>query len=73
MILKMLLLRFTLLVCSALMRQCSAVLPPPDRPLNVLMLLPISSKSHLFMFLPAAKALADRGHKVRCHHIFRLT
>ncbi|CAL4063762.1 unnamed protein product, partial [Meganyctiphanes norvegica] len=41
-----------------------ADLPPPERPYNILMLEPMSSKSHRNVFLPLANALADRGHKI---------
>ncbi|XP_071524054.1 UDP-glycosyltransferase UGT5-like [Panulirus ornatus] len=39
-------------------------LPPPQKSYKILMLLPMSSKSHRDLFLPLAEALADRGHKV---------
>lgn len=39
-------------------------LAPPERSYRILMLLPISSKSHRNVFMPVAKALADRGHKI---------
>ncbi|KAK3860902.1 hypothetical protein Pcinc_033082 [Petrolisthes cinctipes] len=39
-------------------------LPPPDASYKILMLLPISSKSHRNVFIPVAEALAERGHKI---------
>ncbi|XP_063608499.1 UDP-glycosyltransferase UGT5-like [Penaeus indicus] len=49
--------------CSA-----SRVLPltsdPPRASYKILMLLPLSSRSHRTIFLTLARALADRGHKV---------
>ncbi|XP_068216692.1 uncharacterized protein [Palaemon carinicauda] len=39
-------------------------LPPPDKSYRILMLLPVSSKSHRNVFMPLAEALADRGHQV---------
>nr|XP_053653822.1 uncharacterized protein LOC128703245 [Cherax quadricarinatus] len=39
-------------------------LSPPERSYKILMLLPISSKSHRNIFMPLAVALADRGHKI---------
>ncbi|XP_076057693.1 UDP-glycosyltransferase UGT5-like [Oratosquilla oratoria] len=43
---------------------CLSDLPPPDDTFNILMLLPVASKSHRNLFLPLAKGLADRGHKI---------
>ena len=43
----------------------TSALPPPDRPYKIMMLLPVSSKSHRNVFMPLANALADRGHEVR--------
>jgi len=39
-------------------------LPPPEKPANILMLLPFSSKSHRNVFMPLATALTQRGHKI---------
>ena len=39
-------------------------LTPPERSYKILMLLPVSSKSHNNVFQPMAEAMADRGHKV---------
>nr|XP_053653641.1 UDP-glycosyltransferase UGT5-like isoform X1 [Cherax quadricarinatus] len=39
-------------------------LSPPERSYKILMLLPVSSKSHRNVFMPLAEALADRGHKI---------
>ncbi|KAK8724695.1 hypothetical protein OTU49_011227 [Cherax quadricarinatus] len=39
-------------------------LSPPERSYKILMLLPVSSKSHKNVFMPLAEALADRGHKI---------
>ncbi|XP_076065925.1 UDP-glycosyltransferase UGT5-like [Oratosquilla oratoria] len=39
-------------------------LPPPDGSYKVLMLLPLSTKSHRSIFMPIAEELADRGHEV---------
>lgn len=47
-------------------------LPQPERSYKILMLLPISSKSHNRVFLPVAEALADRGHKVKAVYIAHL-
>ncbi|XP_042887614.1 uncharacterized protein LOC122263301 [Penaeus japonicus] len=41
-----------------------AELAPPERSYKILMLLPVSSKSHRNVFMPVAEALADRGHKI---------
>lgn len=54
-----------LALALALMGVAWAELAPPERSYNILMLLPVSSKSHRNVFLPVAEALADRGHKVR--------
>ncbi|XP_064112814.1 UDP-glycosyltransferase UGT5-like isoform X2 [Macrobrachium nipponense] len=53
-------------VLHLLMLPCTgwADLLPPQRSYKVLMLLPISSKSHRNVIMPLAEALADRGHKV---------
>ncbi|CAL4070509.1 unnamed protein product [Meganyctiphanes norvegica] len=39
-------------------------LPPAEKSYNILMLLPVASKSHRNVFTPLAKALDARGHKV---------
>ena len=39
-------------------------LSPPERSYKILMLLPVSSRSHRNVFLPLAHALVDRGHQV---------
>ncbi|XP_042221656.1 UDP-glycosyltransferase UGT5-like [Homarus americanus] len=39
-------------------------LPPPERSYNILMLLPLSTKSHRNVFLTLAEALAERGHQI---------
>uniref|UniRef100_A0A2P2I7E1 UDP-glucuronosyltransferase n=2 Tax=Hirondellea gigas TaxID=1518452 RepID=A0A2P2I7E1_9CRUS len=39
-------------------------IPPSEASYNILMLLPISSRSHRNVFMPLATALAARGHKV---------
>nr|XP_045604546.1 UDP-glycosyltransferase UGT5-like [Procambarus clarkii] len=39
-------------------------LAPPERSYKILMLLPVSSKSHRNVFMPLAEALAIRGHKI---------
>jgi len=39
-------------------------LPPPEKPLHFLMLLPFSTKSHRNVFMPLATALCKRGHKI---------
>ncbi|XP_018018965.1 UDP-glycosyltransferase UGT5 isoform X2 [Hyalella azteca] len=41
-----------------------AALPPPERPYKILMLLPVSSRSHRNVFMPLATALTERGHQV---------
>ncbi|XP_027223444.2 UDP-glycosyltransferase UGT5 [Penaeus vannamei] len=53
-----------LALALALMGVAWAELAPPERSYKILMLLPISSKSHRNVFLPVAEALADRGHKI---------
>ncbi|XP_037792841.1 uncharacterized protein LOC119588212 [Penaeus monodon] len=53
-----------LALALALMGVAWAELAPPERSYNILMLLPVSSKSHRNVFLPVAEALADRGHKI---------
>ncbi|XP_042233281.1 UDP-glycosyltransferase UGT5-like [Homarus americanus] len=49
---------------AALTQGALGVLSPPERSYKILMLLPVSSKSHRNVFMPIAEALADRGHKV---------
>ncbi|XP_069179905.1 UDP-glycosyltransferase UGT5-like isoform X2 [Procambarus clarkii] len=39
-------------------------LAPPERSYKILMLLPVTTKSHRNVFMPLAEALADRGHEV---------
>ncbi|KAK8724734.1 hypothetical protein OTU49_017491, partial [Cherax quadricarinatus] len=39
-------------------------LSPPERSYKILMLLPVSARSHRNVFNPLAEALADRGHKI---------
>ncbi|XP_045599230.1 UDP-glycosyltransferase UGT5 [Procambarus clarkii] len=39
-------------------------LAPPERTYKILMLLPVSTKSHRNVFMPIAEALADRGHEI---------
>ncbi|XP_045118669.1 UDP-glycosyltransferase UGT5-like [Portunus trituberculatus] len=39
-------------------------LKPPEKSYKILMLLPMSSKSHRNVFMPLAEALANRGHKI---------
>nr|XP_053653818.1 uncharacterized protein LOC128703242 [Cherax quadricarinatus] len=39
-------------------------LDPPERPYKILVLTPVSSQSHKNVFMPLARALADRGHQV---------
>ncbi|XP_063593604.1 UDP-glycosyltransferase UGT5-like [Penaeus indicus] len=56
--------RAVLALALALMGVAWAELAPPERSYKILMLLPISSKSHRNVFLPVAEGLADRGHKV---------
>lgn len=53
------------MLAVALVRGATGDLPPPERSYNILMLLPVGSKSHRNVFMPMAEALADRGHKVR--------
>ncbi|XP_063840610.1 UDP-glycosyltransferase UGT5-like isoform X2 [Scylla paramamosain] len=52
------------LVVAALAGSAAGVLPPPEKSYKLLMLLPVSAKSHWNMFMAIAEALADRGHKV---------
>ncbi|XP_076048216.1 UDP-glycosyltransferase UGT5-like [Oratosquilla oratoria] len=54
----------TVLLLHGLFSICLCELPPPDKSYKILMLLPLSSRSHENVFLPLAKALADRGHEV---------
>ncbi|KAF2360184.1 UDP-glucuronosyl/UDP-glucosyltransferase [Trinorchestia longiramus] len=58
--------RAALCVCVAalVVMVAEAALPPPERPYNILMLLPVSSKSHRNVFVPLVTALTERGHKV---------
>lgn len=44
--------------------ETDAGLPPPERPYNFLMLLPVSTWSQLNVFMPLATGLIERGHKV---------
>ncbi|KAA0184509.1 hypothetical protein HAZT_HAZT005991 [Hyalella azteca] len=53
-----------LVVLAGALQAVGAALPPPERSYNILMLLPVSSKSHRNVFMPLAKALTQRGHKV---------
>jgi len=41
-----------------------STLAPPEKSYNILMLLPVSSKSHRNVFMPLATALTKRGHKI---------
>jgi len=41
-----------------------STLAPSEKSYNILMLLPVSSKSHRNVFMPLATALTQRGHKV---------
>ncbi|XP_047491391.1 UDP-glycosyltransferase UGT5-like [Penaeus chinensis] len=56
--------RAVLALALALTGVAWAELAPPERSYKILMLLPVSSKSHRNVFLPVAEGLADRGHKV---------
>ena len=49
---------------ATLVGGCVGVLPPPERSYKLLMLLPVSPKSHRNMFMALAEALVERGHKV---------
>ncbi|KAA0184510.1 hypothetical protein HAZT_HAZT005992 [Hyalella azteca] len=53
-----------LVVLAGALQAVGAALPPPERSYNILMLLPVSSKSHRNVFMPLAKALTQRGHKI---------
>ncbi|KAG0710470.1 UDP-glucuronosyltransferase 2B14 [Chionoecetes opilio] len=53
-----------LMVVAAWAGGVSGDLPPPEAPYKILMLLPVSSRSHNRVFQPVAEALADRGHQV---------
>ncbi|MPC30604.1 UDP-glycosyltransferase UGT5-like [Portunus trituberculatus] len=48
----------------ALAGSASGDLSPPEKSYKILMLLPVSSKSHNRVFQPLAEGLANRGHKV---------
>ncbi|XP_076049303.1 uncharacterized protein LOC143029976 [Oratosquilla oratoria] len=54
----------TVLLLHGLFSMCLCELPPPDKPYKILMLLPLSSRSHENVFVPLAEALAERGHEV---------
>ncbi|XP_064113060.1 UDP-glycosyltransferase UGT5-like isoform X2 [Macrobrachium nipponense] len=54
----------SLLFLLLVLRWTSGELPPPERSYKILMVLPVSSHSHRNVFLPLAKALAERGHKI---------
>ncbi|KAG7162654.1 2-hydroxyacylsphingosine 1-beta-galactosyltransferase-like 1 [Homarus americanus] len=49
---------------AALTRGALGVLSPPERSYKILILLPVSTRSHRIVFMTIAEALADRGHKV---------
>lgn len=51
-------------VAAALTGSAAGVSSPPERSYKILMLLPVSAKSHWNMFMAIAEVLADRGHKV---------
>ncbi|MPC73228.1 UDP-glucuronosyltransferase 3A1 [Portunus trituberculatus] len=51
-------------VVAALTGNVAGVLPPAERSYKILMLLPVSAKSHWNMFMAIAEVLADRGHKI---------
>lgn len=53
----------TLTFCSAA-RPMTLTSDPPKASYKILMLLPLSSRSHRTIFLTLARALADRGHEV---------
>lgn len=48
----------------ALVGAVSGKLPPPEKSYNILMLLPVGTKSHKNFFTSVAEALGERGHKV---------
>ncbi|XP_045595169.1 UDP-glycosyltransferase UGT5 isoform X2 [Procambarus clarkii] len=59
--------RFVTLWCVLLVGVAGGAageLGPPERSYNILMLLPVSSKSHRNVFVPLAEVLAHRGHQV---------
>ncbi|XP_042894391.1 UDP-glycosyltransferase UGT5-like isoform X2 [Penaeus japonicus] len=62
-LLPILLLTVAMPCCSA-SRAMPVNLEPPRASYNILMLLPLSSRSHRNIFLTLARSLADRGHKV---------
>lgn len=53
------------LVAVALMGGVAGKLLPPQGSYKVLMLLPVSARSHRSVFVAVAEALAERGHQVR--------
>ncbi|CAL4065552.1 unnamed protein product, partial [Meganyctiphanes norvegica] len=63
-IIKMKMWLLSLLLVVMVTVKTDADVPPPERPYNILMLVPLPSKSHRNVFLPLANALADRGHKI---------
>ncbi|XP_076057684.1 UDP-glucosyltransferase 2-like isoform X2 [Oratosquilla oratoria] len=56
--------RPVVLLILALVPVTVAPLPPPAGSYNILMLLPLSTKSHRNLYLSIAEGLADRGHDV---------
>ncbi|XP_069945347.1 UDP-glycosyltransferase UGT5 isoform X2 [Cherax quadricarinatus] len=54
----------TCILFVALTGGAAGELAAPERLYKILMLLPVSSKSHRNVFMPLAEALADRGHKI---------
>ncbi|XP_053630996.2 UDP-glycosyltransferase UGT5 isoform X1 [Cherax quadricarinatus] len=55
---------WVLVVAAAVIMGVQGMLAPPEKSYKILMLLPISSKSHRNVFMILAEGLADRGHKV---------
>ncbi|KAK8724709.1 hypothetical protein OTU49_011231, partial [Cherax quadricarinatus] len=54
----------TYAMMAAVMVLVAGELAPPEKQYKIMMLLPVSSQSHKNVFIPLARALADRGHQV---------
>jgi hypothetical protein len=59
-----------MVVLAGALQAVGAALSPPERSYNILMLLPVSSKSHRNVFMPLATALTQRGHRVNSMNFY---
>lgn len=55
---------FFMLMAAALAGDAARDLLPPERSYNILILVPVSARSHKNVFVAVAEALVERGHQV---------